>query len=261
MATNWSEEHVDFMGGQVHVLKGGQGDPLVVLHRDNGYPGPEPFFEELASRFTVYVPSYPGFYRSDPEAFAWIVNVRDLVSIEQQFIRKLGLESAVLVGLGFGGWIAAEIASMSSLPKQIVLVGAMGLQPKEEYIFDQFIVNTETYMRTMFHDQRHFEEAFGALPEFEWLEHWETNREQTSRIGWKPYMYNQALGKLLTEVTTPAQIVWGREDKIVPLECSQLYADGLRNSQLRIIDQCGHAVDLERPSDLARIVFDFTAKN
>ena len=42
-ADAWSEERVGLFGGQVHLLKGGQGDPLVVLPRDNGYPGWQPF--------------------------------------------------------------------------------------------------------------------------------------------------------------------------------------------------------------------------
>ena len=42
----------------------------------------------------------------------------------------------------------------------------------------------------------------------------------TFRIAWKPYMYSQTLPHLLGGVTTPALVVWGAEDRIVPLVAS-----------------------------------------
>jgi len=190
-----------------------------------------------------------------------MVTVRDLAIAQQQLIHRMGLAPVTVVGLGYGGWLAAEIATMSAKAfKQIVLVAPMGIQPKEGEIMDQFILSTENYVRSMFYDITHFEKTYGALPEFDWLERWETNREMTSRIGWKPYMYNRAMANLVSEVTVPALVVWGREDGVVPLECGQVWADALPNAKLRILDQCGHAVDLEKPQDLAKEVLAFAGK-
>src|SRR2546429_7305802 len=47
-----------------------------------------------------------------------------------------------LVGLGFGGWVAAEMAALAPRDfHRLVLVGAMGVKPPEGDIFDQAIVS------------------------------------------------------------------------------------------------------------------------
>ncbi len=243
----------------MHLLKGGQGEPLVVLHRDNGYPGWQPFHDLLAQRYTVHIPSHPGYHNSDPTAWSWLANVRDLATVHVQLLRVLGMESVSLLGLGFGGWLAAEMATVCQHPfTRLALVGPMGIQPVEGAIFDQFLVNTETYARAGYHDQRKFEAVYGVEPPFEVLERWETDREMTSRIGWKPYMYNRTLPGLLGGVTVPTLIVWGRDDHVVPLECGRLYVDAMPNARLEVIEECGHAVDIEKPDELAKLVLAFS---
>ena len=89
------------------------------------------------------------------------------------------------------------------------------------------------------------------------LESWETDREMTSRLAWKPYMYNRSLPRLLAGVGVPALVAWGEEDRIVPLECATLYASALPNATLETYPGAGHAVDLERPAQLAARVATF----
>ncbi|MCH8283322.1 MAG: alpha/beta hydrolase, partial [Chloroflexi bacterium] len=74
-----TEEMLELPWGKVQVLKGGAGDPLLVLHHDTGNPGWLPFYDELAKSFTVYIPSHPGFGKSDrPD---WARTVRDLATL------------------------------------------------------------------------------------------------------------------------------------------------------------------------------------
>ncbi|HXG17917.1 MAG TPA: hypothetical protein VNN62_02425, partial [Methylomirabilota bacterium] len=108
MAHTWSENMVEVAGGKVHLLTAGIGDPLLILHRDVGNPGWLPFYDRLAQRYTVHVPSHPGFDKSDrPE---WMRNVRDMAVVYQWLIKDMKLaeqlHSLSVIGLGFGGWIA-----------------------------------------------------------------------------------------------------------------------------------------------------------
>jgi pimeloyl-ACP methyl ester carboxylesterase len=77
------------------------------------------------------------------------------------------------------------------------------------------------------------------------------------RIAWKPYMYSQTLPHLLGAVRAPALLVWGDDDKVVPLTAGRRYAKALPNADLRVIDGCGHCVDMEKPDELARLVTSF----
>ena len=49
----------------------------------------------------------------------------------------------------------------------------------------------------------------------------------------------------------------GAEDEVVPADCAAQYAAALPNSRLETVADCGHAVALERPEALARLVLDF----
>jgi len=87
--------------GKLHLLKGGAGKPVLVLHHDVGNPGWLPFYADLARDFTVYVPSHPGFGKSErPE---WMRSVRDMAIAYQEFVGALKLDALSVVGLAFGG--------------------------------------------------------------------------------------------------------------------------------------------------------------
>src|SRR5207244_6024769 len=235
----------------------------VVLHHDIGTPERLPFYDTLARDFTVLVPSHPGYDGS--ERPGWLRNVRDLAVVHQWLLasrdvtRDLG--RVTLVGLGFGGWIAAEMATMAPRAfRRLVLVGAMGLKPERGEIADQALVSSIDYVRRGFADQRAFDRIFGAEPPTPMLEQWDLNREMTFRIAWKPYMHNPTLPHLLGGVKSPSLVVWGRRDRIVPLECGEAYARALPQSRLAVIEGAGHFIDMEQPEALAKLVIEFAAQ-
>ena len=247
------EREIEVLGRAMRLLEGGQGDPLLVLHRDNGHAGWGRFESLLAERFTVYLPSHPGFHGSDAAAWTWLESVRDVAGVYQAALSALGLSSIRVVGHGFGGWLAAEMATLDhGRFDSLVLVNPMGILPTEGEIFDQFLVNSETYAKQMFSDPAVFDSVYGAEPPFERLEAWETDREMSTRIAWRPYMYNRALPGLLAGVDAPALIVAGTEDAVVPNACSRSFADALPNARLETLP-AGHALDLERPAQLAEL--------
>ena len=141
--------------------------------------------------------------------------------------------------------------------RRMVLVGAMGLQPSEGEIADQFLLSGEEYARLGFHDEAKFDEVYGSEPTLDQNEAWEINREMTARIAWKPYMFNQGLPHLLRAVEVPTLVAWGAHDRIVPLSCGRRYAEMLPNARLELIEGCGHAVDLEKPNELAALIAEF----
>jgi len=255
----WSTEDIPVAGSTLRLRKGGAGDPLLVLPHDIGSLDRLPFYDALARRFTVYVPSHPGYDGS--ERPSWMRSVRDVAVTYQSLLATINLANVSLVGLGFGGWIAAEMATMSPQAfRRLALVGAMGVKPVKGEILDQALVSYIDYVRAGFEDQGVFDRLFGAEPPTELLEQWDLNREMTFRIAWKPYMYNPTLPHLLGGVQAPALIVWGRGDKIVPLECGEAYARALPRSRLAVVPGSGHFVDMEQPEALARLIVEFAAE-
>jgi pimeloyl-ACP methyl ester carboxylesterase len=104
-----------------------------------------------------------------------------------------------------------------------------------------------------------FEETFGAEPGAELLTLWDLSREMTARITWKPWMWTISLPTLLRGVVTPALVVWGDDDCVVPRDCGEQYAELLVNGRLELMASCGHLVDLEQPAELVAQVMSLIA--
>lgn len=256
---NWTDSTIEAGGIKLHLQRAGKGRPVVVLHHETGTLDRLPFYDALAAHYDVLVPHHPGYSRS--ERPTWMRSVRDIAVMHRGLLSALKLKNLALLGLGFGGWIAAEMASMGPDDlSHLVLVGAMGIKPPEGDILDLAITGYVDYARAGFHDQKAFDRVYGAEPSIDQLEMWDICREMSFRIAWKPYMYSQTLPHLLGAVRVPALVVWGDDDRVVPQSAAKRYVEALPNAKLEIVKACGHCVDMEQPEALARLVTNFIGR-
>ena len=72
-------------------------------------------------------------------------------------------------------------------------------------------------------------------------------------------MYDSRLASLLARVNVPTRIVWGRQDRLIPLECGQLYQNAIPGSDLVVIDNCGHVPQVEKPEEVVKTALEFFA--
>lgn len=252
-----TERAIQVVGLNVRYWEGGAGEPLLIVHHDIGNDGWLPFYETLAGRFRVLVPELPGFGKSDRPA--WARHPRDLALLLQLFLDKLAVDGAVLVGLGFGGWIAAEMAVMNQRRfRRLVLVGAMGIRPSEGEIFDQMMVDFPDYVEAGCASREAFVRLYGEEVSREQRLVWDYAREMTARIAWKPYMFSHQLPHLLGGVEIPTLVIWGRQNRVVPLVCGEAYARALPNARLALVDDAGLWVEREQPEILARLITEHT---
>jgi len=255
------EEMIDVGGTRVHTLIGGSGPPVLTLHGAGGPRGWRRWMAALAERYTVYVPAHPGFGTSD--AADWMESVDDLARFYLWFLDAIGLDRAHVLGQSLGGWTAAELATMApGRVDRLVLVAAVGLKPErsDNEILDVFFHTPEEVLRhTLYAPESvpEYAEVYGATPTPAAIEITTRNREMTARLTWKPYMHNPRLPHFLPRVTVPTLIVWGREDRIVPLECGEQYQRLLPNAVLRVLERCGHVPPLEHPEAFTMLVREF----
>src|SRR5215510_7661696 len=73
----YRSDYVDVRGVRTHVLKGGRGRPLLVLHPEFGANMWSPYHDALAAHFLVLAPDHLGFGESErPE---WLDAIDDLL--------------------------------------------------------------------------------------------------------------------------------------------------------------------------------------
>ena len=118
------------------------------------------------------------------------------------------------------------------------------------------IVGYLDYARAFFHDPAKFTQVYGE-PTGDMLEGFDICREMCFRTAWKPYMFSQTLPNLLQSMTAETLVVWGEHDKVVPISSCERYMASLPNARKEIVKGSGHAVDMEKPDDLASLVNSF----
>ncbi len=242
----------------VEVFSGGSGPPLLFLHGGEGFGTFDPTDSPLSEKFTVYAPSHPGFFGTPRPG--WVYTITDVAHFTLELAQKIGISEYVLMGHSIGGWIAAEMASMASADlKGLVLIDAAGIKPQQGEIAEMFMVSGAVRLERGFHDP-------SQVPNYDFFTRERTpeeaavahsNMEMLSRLGWKPYLHNPSLPHYLSKVITPTLIVWGRQDAVLPVECGELFQKAIPNSQLSIIENCGHRPQMEKPAEFNAAVGAF----
>ncbi len=257
--TSAREETIEVGDARLHLLRGGTGRPILVLHGIEGPEGWLQFHDLLSREHEVLAPSHPGFGESPRPP--WLESISHQALFYEWFLRVSGIDKVDLVGFGIGGWIAAEMAAMNSDNlSHLVLVDAAGIKPQAGELLDVFIRRWRDVVEASVHDPESAEEyqrIYGAAPVQDYGGAREAGRSMTMRMCYKPYMYSPALPALLPGVRTPSLIVWGAEDRIIPLECGRLYQAAMPGSRLEIMPGCGHWPHYEKPRELAEIVGRF----
>jgi len=105
----WVQEIVETARTRLHQVKGGKGEPLLILYGEMGYPSGLRFHQAPAPNYTLHPQAPPGFGKS--ERVEWIMHIRDLAGWYLDALDGLGLGPVNVVSFSLGGWLAAEMAT------------------------------------------------------------------------------------------------------------------------------------------------------
>ena len=241
--------------GPIDTLVGGSGPAVVVLHDDTGRGRWSPFHDQLAQSFTVHVPSMPG-YDASPRC-EWMRDVHQLAAVMGGYLRELG--PVHVVGRGLGGWVAADLLACAPLGiLGAVLLAPYGIKPPDGAYVDQFLVSSTEWAQLGFATNADFEEHHGSTVAEATIDSWELNREMTTRLAWRPYLYDLALPHLLAGARTPTLVLAATRDRIVPPSVPRRFAELIPGAAYSEVD-AGHSLDLEAPAAVAAQVEAFLA--
>lgn len=250
------DKRFDTREGTVHLLRGGTGDPVLYLHGIGAPPGYwNPVHEGLSKAFDVIAPDHPGFGFSD--VMDDLDHMDDLVYHYLDLLDRLGIERNIhLVGVSFGGWLAAELAVHSpDRFASLVLAAPVGIRIPGHLPTDFFLMTARQQAQTLFHDPAKIPEvdpadAVAAFQQYK-------NLAGVARFGWVPFLSDPKLERRLYRVTARTLVIAAEHDAVVPKEITGRYAQAISGARLTTLGGAGHALDAEAPGALSEAVTEF----
>lgn len=68
-----------------------------------------------------------------------------------------------------------------------------------------------------------------------------------------------SLHQNMDKIKVPTQIIWGKQDQVLDVSGADMLAKSIANSQVELLENCGHSVVMERPRKTAKLLVDFLA--
>jgi len=269
MASVYLERWIRAGGIKTHYITSGNGEAVILLHgAAAGFSAIHNWRNSMGplaeAGFCVYALEIVGFGLTDkPEdgnTFeAKVQHVKD-------FIDVLCLDKVNLVGNSMGGRISLEVAlDWPERVRRMVLMGSGGIRMEPTPSFRQLFSYTPSKEK-----MKQIVESFCYDPSLVTDEMVELKYQMSllpgaqeaygafmKKLSDREYIARSYLGDKLPNIKTPTLLIWGKQDRILPLEQGEKMASLLPNARLEIIDRCGHWVEFEHSQMFNRMVSDF----
>jgi len=242
-------ERLDVGGIPLAVLRRGAGNPVLLLHGLAPVDPGAPFLDLLARSAAIIAPTHPGFgHTPRPHDFD---TVYDLVHLYLDLLEQLPHDRVTLVGLSFGGWLAAEIAAARSRRvARLVLVDAVGIKVSDREtadILDLFNTAPAEVQRRRWHDPATWAPDYDTMEDAA-LVALARSRDALCLYGWHPYMYNPQLARWLGRIGVPTLVLWGASDGVVTPAYGRAYSGLIPGARFEVIAAAGHHPEIEQPA-------------
>jgi pimeloyl-ACP methyl ester carboxylesterase len=250
-----NESKIDVAGVEIEMWEGGRGRPLLFLHPGDGLNGSKGFLDKLKNEFRVLAPSHPGFGSSALPSYMRTVD--DLSYFYLDLMDSLKLTGAILVGVSFGAWIAAEIATKCcDRIAGLALIDALGVKFGDRLtqdIADLFSIEHYNQAGMFFHDDALKRPDFENMSEKELLQI-ARNYESFALFGWSPTLHNPKLLSRLHRIKRKTSVLWGEYDRVVSVDYGRKFAAAIPNAEFEIVGGAGHYAHVERADEVRSIL-------
>jgi pimeloyl-ACP methyl ester carboxylesterase len=273
---DWQQHRrrIDVVGASTNYVELGEGPPLVLVHGLSG--AWQNWLEQIphfARTHRVVALDLPGFGGSPMPP--WEISIPAYGRFLRDFCERLEIEHCALIGNSMGGFIATEVAiAEADRVDRLGLVSAAGITwaraRREPAAMVARLGRAAAPLAVKYQlsgirrprlRHRSFRGVFwdpGSLRR-ELL--WENVVPALQSPG-----YFDALTTLvgydirhrLEEIEDPTLIVWGRNDRVVPVPAALAYKKRIGdNAELHILDRTGHVPQMERPVRFNRLLEEF----
>lgn len=234
-----------------------------------------PNLEVLCASHRVFAVDMLGHGRTDkPLEASYTIN--DLAQFVREFMKVVEIDRAHVVGQSLGGAVALRLTlRYPNVVERLGLVGSGGLgkeigtalRTAAVPLLGELLVKpspkpSEDALRMVVYDPRvmtpemlrrdyEIQTLAGNQPAF-----FKALRANVDIFGQKESAYGPHI-RNLSSIQKPTLVIWGRDDRLVPVTHAEVAAKGLPHAQLQIFEHCGHTPRLEYAAEFNRLVLEF----
>lgn len=236
----------------LYFQKVGTGQNLIMLH---GW-GVDvstwwPIVDLLKNDFTLWLVDLPGFGRSEiPDK---TISVEDYADEVAKFIKENRIKKSALLGHSFGGSVAIKLASKyPNLISKLILEGASGIRPKPNLLnrLSTAIAKLVKLFPNLLNIKERLRNWFYKIIGSDYLTTGSLKKTFIKII-------RQDLSADAAKIPHETLIIWGEDDKTLPLERGKKLYQLIKNSRLEIIENGGHTPHIKNSKFFTNYVKDF----
>jgi pimeloyl-ACP methyl ester carboxylesterase len=245
----FSEGFVEADGFRIRYMAAGEGTPLAHLHGAGGMRLTRAH-DLLSRHHRVIVFEMPGFGQS--AANTRTQTARELGATMGAAVAALGIDKFNLMGTSFGGKVALWTALQQPDRVQALVLEAPGaIRPAGH----QPPSGTPEEIARLIHA---YPERLGALPAADP----EVQAKQRALVGrLRGPDRDPDLEARMRDLATPALVLFGTLDRVMPPEIGRCYKVLLPNCHLVFVYDAGHEISTDRPEAFAEVTADFLERH
>ncbi len=236
----------------VYYQKVGKGKDLILLHGwKQDVSAWWPLVDLLKDHFTLWLLDLPGFGKSENPKKIW--GMEEYAAFVSHFIKDHKIKKPAILGHSFGGSVAIKLASSSpELISKIILEGSSGIRPKSSLTnrLSKALSKLIKLLPNLFNNKQLLRFWFYQKIESDYLEAGDLTETFKKII-------SQDLTNDAKKISHDTLIIWGENDKTVPLKRGLTLYQLIRNSRIEVMEETGHAPHIKNPIQFINYVTDF----
>lgn len=267
--------------GHISTMTMGQGRDMVLIH---GLGATKASFYDTAAKlsrsYRVHAIDLPGFGSSSKPATA-SYNAGFFADAVIDALDSMGIERTHLVGNSLGGRVSLEIAMRA--PDRVRSLGLLcpavafvkrGYHPIVRVLRPEFGLLPHRFGRdtiakqfwSLFADRDLIDPAMADVVVDEFQRIYASRNARLAFLSAARNIYldkpfgDNGFYKRMSDLERPALFIWGSHDRLIPASFQRHVAESLPGAEQIVLDDCGHAPQVERPEQTTGLLRRFFAR-